>query len=176
METNERQYIAKLLIESSIGDEESEVRKVTSSDYRKLWEGKVSELQDVPCGRFYTGMDTKNDVAGTKTKEENDDSYNLQKFVAINFKVCRNAYVIRVKKTIQTYLDTERFGMMQFSKLTRKEALYWLTTSGLDRSSDTFKVVKPLFQSMALNREKKGLYEFTQGDNMGKYVKERMPK
>ena len=111
-------------MESSIGDEESEVRKVTSSDYRKLWEGKVSELQDVPCGRFYTGKDTKNDVAATKSKEENDDSYNLQKFVAINFKVCRNAYVIRVKKTIQTYLDTDRFGMMQFSKLTRKEALY----------------------------------------------------
>ena len=85
-------------MESNIGDEESEVRKVTSSDYRKLWEGKVSELQDVPCGRFYTGKDTKNDAAGTKTKEENDDSYNLQKFVAINFKVCHNAYVIRVKK------------------------------------------------------------------------------
>ena len=90
--------MAKLLIESRISDEESELVKRPSTDYRKLWEGKVSELQDVPCGRFYTGMDTKNDVAGTKTKEENDDSYNLQKFVAINFRICRNAYVIRVKK------------------------------------------------------------------------------
>ena len=63
--------------------------------------------------------------------------------------------------------------MSQFPKSTRKEALYCLTNSGLDRSNDTFKVVKPLFQCMALNREKKGLYEFTQGDNMGKYVKEK---
>ena len=63
--------------------------------------------------------------------------------------------------------------MMEFPKDARKQALYCLTTTGIDRASNTFKVVKPLFQCMALNREKKALYEFTQGDNMGKYVKEK---
>ena len=179
LDSDERQYMAKLLIETRIGDQESALVKRPSPDYRKLWEGKVSELQDISCGRFFTGTSplqaTSSNGDDTKTENRKVDSINLQKFVAMNFKLCRNAYVIRAKKTIQTYLETERFGMMEFPIDARKKALYSLTTTGLDRaSSDIFKVVKPLFQCMALNREtKKAMYEFSQGDNMGKYVKEK---
>ena len=48
-----------------------------------------------------------------------------------------------------------------------------LTTSVLDRSSDVFKVVKPLFHFLALSREKKEMFNFFQSDNMGKYKKEK---
>ena len=167
----------KLLVETTIGDQESEKVMRPSKDYRKLWEGKVVQLQHVACGRFFTSIshlnNTTNDNDGTETEEGKNDSINLQKFVALSFKNCRNSYVIRAKKTIQTYLETERFGMMEFPPDDRKRALYWLTTSGLDRTSEQFKVVKPLLHCMALSREKKSMQEFGQGDNMGKYVKEK---
>ena len=96
---------------------------------------------------------------------------NLQKFIVTNFKVCRNAHVIRVRKTLKRNLDTDRFGMMEFNLEGRKRILKGLTTSALDRSSDGFKVVKPLFYCMASSREKKTMFEFGQGNNLGKHAK-----
>ena len=171
--------MGKLLVETKIGDQESEIVKRPSKAYQKLWEGKVVELQHVACGRFFTStshLDNNTSINrdGTETEEGKKEDFNVQKFVALNFKNCRNSYVIRAKKTVQTYLETERFGMMEFPPEERKRALYWLTTSGLDRSSsEQFKVVKPLLHCMALSREKKSMVEFGQGDNMGKYVKEK---
>ena len=173
----ERQFMAKLLVNTKIGDQESEIVRRPSPEYRKLWDGKAQELQDVSCGHFFTrttnSQKTSTNNDGTTEEVHQDDYVNLQKLIATNFKACRNAYVIRVTKTVKRYLDTERFGMMEFSLEDRKRALHSLTTSGLDRSSDTFKVLKPLFHCMALSREKKAMFEFGQGDNMGKYVKEK---
>ena len=173
----EVQFMKKLLVESKTSDQEStETVKMPSPDYRTLWDGKAQELQDVSCGRFFTRTTNSQKTASTNNDsrtEEDDDYVTLQKFIAMNFKACRNAYVIRVTKTVKRYLNTERFGMTKFPLQDRKKALHDLTTNGLDRSSDTFKVVKPLFHCMALSREKKAMFEFGQGDNMGKYVKDK---
>ena len=79
----------------------------------------------------------------------------------------------KVRKIVKRNLDTDLFGMMQFTLEDRKRALYVLNASGLERSSNAFKVVKPLFHCMALNREKKESFEFDQGNNIGKHSKEK---
>ena len=172
----ETQFMKKLLVETRISDQDTGTVRTPSPEYQKLWDGKAQELQDVSCGRFFTRTTNSQKTASTNNDsrtEEDDDYVTLQKFIATNFKACRNAYVIRVTKTVKRYLNTDRFGMTEFSLQDRKKALHGLTTSGLDRSSDSFKVVKTLFHCMALSREKKAMFEFGQGDNMGKYVKDK---
>ena len=70
-------------------------------------------------------------------------------------------------------MDIDRFGMIEFSLEDRKRVLQGLTTSWLDRTYDAFKVAKLLLHCMELSREKKEMFEFGQGNNMGKHAKEK---
>lgn len=166
----------KLLLSTKIGDQESEIVKRPSPECRKMHDRKAGESQDVSCRRFFSRtINSQNESTDINdvTEEENDDCVNLEKFIATNFKVCRNACAIRVRKIVKRHLDTERFGVIQFSLENRKNPLQGLTTSGLDRSSDAFKMVKPSLHCVALSRENKAMFEFGQCKNVDKHAKEK---
>ena len=60
--------------------------------------------------------------------------------------------MIRVRKKVKRYVDTDRFGMIEFTLEDRKNALQCLTTSILDRSAYALKVVKQSFYCVALSK------------------------
>ena len=90
----------------------------------------------------------------------------------MEYKNIRNAYTTRVKKTVNSYLNTMRFGMRDYSQIERISALNFLVTKGLDRTASQFQVVKPLLHAMCIKREKQAKINKGQGDNMGTYVKD----
>ena len=95
------------------------------------------------------------------------------RLVAIGIRTSRNEYVVRTKKTIKSFLKTDRFGMKNYGIEQRKRALYDLTQDGLVRLADNFKVVKPLLHAMSLKREQNAREQYGQSDNMGKYVRDK---
>ena len=66
-------------------------------------------------------------------------------YVALEYQLVRNAYVLRAKQTIESYLETEKYGIADYTKEQRLKALFSSTESGLDRTLESFHVVKPLF-------------------------------
>ena len=90
----------------------------------------------------------------------------------MEYKNIRNAYTTRVKKTVNSYLNTMRFGMRGYSQIDRMNGLNYLVTRGIDRTAKEFQVVKPLLHAMCIKREKEATINKGQGDNMGSYVKD----
>ena len=90
----------------------------------------------------------------------------------MEYKTIRNAYTTRVKKTVNSYLNTMRFGMRDYSQTQRLNGLNYLVTQGLDRTASEFGVVKPLLHAMYIGREEYATIKKGQGDNMGSYVKD----
>ena len=90
----------------------------------------------------------------------------------MEYKHIRNAYAARVKKTVNSYLNTMRFGMREYSQIDRISGLNYLVTRGLVRSEREFNIVKPLLHAMCIKREKEATISKGQGDNMGSYVKD----
>lgn len=91
----------------------------------------------------------------------------------MEYKLIRNMYVVRVKKTVKSYLNTKRFGMVAYSDYDRLNALFLMTRNGLDRSSLQFPILKPLFHAMSLKREEVAKVSKGQGDNMNRYRKDK---
>ena len=125
--------------------------------FANLWEGKGDADQCI------------NHEGEARFKGESPNT-TLQHRFAMKFKCVRKAFVTRVLKTVQAFVSCKCKlpGLDIYDEHSKLNALMKVLESGLDRRCENFEILKPLFQSFSLPKERKALLENSVSCNLTK--------
>ena len=161
LDSDEMSYLESLVCDiDDSNNEEDESMERPSDKFKELWCGKVTNYNDNCVARFVI---TPDDQTPSKIKS-------LQKRFATAYSKCRSAFVCRVYNTLDSFVksNSKVIGLDAHDDNTKLSALREILTHGLDRLRDSFVIVKPFFQSFALQREKKAMSDNGSGCNLRK--------
>lgn len=125
-----------------------------SKEFAYLWEGrKGGGREHLGSIRFY----------GKSEKT-------LQHRFALKFKDIRRCFVTRALNTLSSFVKCKSKveGLDRNNEATKLNAIINVLSDGLDRTKRDFLILKPLFQSFALPREKKSMENNSVASNLTK--------